>query len=195
MTETWRAIPDYPGYLISDLGRIKSLLCIKGEAIILRGSRPKNGRHLISLWRDGVPRTFQISRLVCRIFHGEPPTPKHQAAHEDGNPRNNAASNLSWKTGIENAADKVRHGTVMFGSRNPAARLTADQAVAMRIAYRAHKAAVGHARHFVAALAAEHKVPLSCVEGAIYMRTWTHVALGSEIMAGHFGPCEIGMIQ
>jgi hypothetical protein len=58
---------------------------------------------------DGMPRG--VNRLVCRAFHGEPPSPKHEAAHNDGNPSNNRRENLRWATHTENCADKKIHGT------------------------------------------------------------------------------------
>jgi hypothetical protein len=69
------------------------------------------------------------SRYVCIRAHGEPPTPQHQAAHSCGNGRLGCVNprHLSWKTPIENDADKMRHGTINRGERNPAAKLTESQ--------------------------------------------------------------------
>jgi hypothetical protein len=48
---------------------------------------------------------------VALAFIGTPPSPKHEAAHADGNPLNNRPSNISWSTHAENEQDKRRHGT------------------------------------------------------------------------------------
>lgn len=48
--------------------------------------------------------------LVCTAFHGPRPEGK-EVAHEDGDPLNNRADNLSWKTHAENQLDIRRHGT------------------------------------------------------------------------------------
>src|SRR5690606_34039285 len=74
------------------------------------------------------------SRVVCEIVNGPPPSPDHQAAHLCGkghlgcvNPRH-----LSWKTVIENHADKRIHGTVNRGSRNGRAKIEESDIKAIR---------------------------------------------------------------
>lgn len=59
-------------------------------------------------------RMWKANRLMCMLAHGDPPTPKHQAAHTCGhghlscvNPRH-----LEWKTNYENQMDRVAHGTM-----------------------------------------------------------------------------------
>lgn len=69
-------------------------------------------------------RSYIAHRFMCRMAHGEPPTPQHQAAHDCGkghegciNPRH-----LSWKTPHENLMDcapAVRRGRNPFGRRTP----------------------------------------------------------------------------
>lgn len=65
-------------------------------------------------------------RYICSVVHGEPPTPKHHAAHSCGNGDKGclSPSHLSWKTAAENAADKVIHGTHNRGVKSHMARLT-----------------------------------------------------------------------
>lgn len=71
-------------------------------------------------------------RTMLMVFVGPPPTPAHQARHLDGNPRNCTLENLAWGTPGENAADKRRHGTVLFGERSPVSRLTSTDVLAIR---------------------------------------------------------------
>src|SRR5690606_10732407 len=68
------------------------------------------------------------SRYVCAQVHGEPPTPKHEAAHSCGNGSLGCItpSHLSWKTSAENTADQVLHGTLPRGERNGQSKLTDD---------------------------------------------------------------------
>lgn len=71
------------------------------------------------------------ARVMCTISHGDPPSPKHHAAHNCGlgsdgciNPKH-----LRWATPSENHMDKVAHGTMMRGQGHPSAKLTQEQAI------------------------------------------------------------------
>lgn len=72
--------------------------------------------------------SYKAHRLMCVLAHGEPPTPKHQAAHSCGNGHLRCVNprHLSWKTMTENAADMVAHGTARF-DRGRRYRLTVEQ--------------------------------------------------------------------
>jgi hypothetical protein len=112
----WRIIPSAPLYAASDDGRIKRAIPGRGTwaGRILRPSRDKNGYPIIAVHSGGGERkqkSRRISRLVCEAFHGSPPSIRHAAAHNDGNPENNVPSNLRWATPAENMADKKLHGT------------------------------------------------------------------------------------
>ncbi|TIO15578.1 MAG: hypothetical protein E5X86_19600 [Mesorhizobium sp.] len=73
-------------------------------------------------------------RMVCEETHGPPPTPEHQAAHSCG--KGNLAcvtkGHLSWKTPMQNAADKIAHGTHNRGERHNLAKLTESEVLAIR---------------------------------------------------------------
>jgi hypothetical protein len=89
----------------------------------------------VSIGSDGYPyvslclnpkdtKHYRLNRLVCEAFHGAPPSPEYQAAHENGNILDCRPDNLSWKTARQNNADKIRHGTDPVGVRNPRAKLS-----------------------------------------------------------------------
>lgn len=52
-----------------------------------------------------------LHRLVLLAFVGDPPSPKHEGCHRDGNRLNNCLTNLKWGTKADNTTDKIRHGT------------------------------------------------------------------------------------
>lgn len=56
---------------------------------------------------------YSAIREMCRVAHGEPPTPKHQAAHTCNNGAGGCIhpQHLSWKTPRENQFDRIEHGT------------------------------------------------------------------------------------
>jgi len=74
-----------------------------------------------------IAGSFQtVSRLVCKMAHGDPNSDALEAAHSCGraicvNPRH-----LSWKTHSENEADKTAHGTSTLGRQGTAFKLTDD---------------------------------------------------------------------
>lgn len=91
-----------------------------------------------------------MHRYVCMAFHGLPPTPKHEAAHVDGQSLNNVPGNLAWKTRAENEADKNIHGTanryvLPRGEAHCRAKIT--RAIAKRIRRSKSEAVVLAARY------------------------------------------------
>jgi len=74
-----------------------------------------------------------VHRFVCEKTKGHAPRPGLHAAHVCGNRKCVNPRHLSWKTPIENEADKVRHGTLLAGQRHPNAKLTDDEVTAIRV--------------------------------------------------------------
>ncbi len=79
-------------------------------------------------------RAYYIHRLACEHFNGPPPSPKHEAAHTCGKGSSGccAPGHLVWKTPVENAADKLIHGTERRGERQNGAKLTEADVRAIR---------------------------------------------------------------
>ena len=79
-------------------------------------------------------KSFLVSRLVCEAVYGEPPTPKHEAAHSCGNGHLGCVTkiHLRWATHTENIADTIRHGMLAQGERHYSAKLTNAQAEQIR---------------------------------------------------------------
>ena len=85
------------------------------------------------LWGDSKKRRYRavcvdgkqkkVCVLVLETYVGKRPKYK-QAAHLDGDPLNDKLTNLMWVTQKENERHKKDHGTAMFGSKNPAKKLT-----------------------------------------------------------------------
>jgi len=122
--EEWRVSPDFPDYAVSSYGRVKCLTRRRYNKIgdLLPLHTLKNGYVVAHL--DG--RNRLVNRLVCVAFHGAPPTPRHDAAHNNGRQSENYFKNLRWATRKENCADKKIHGTENppRGERHGRAKLT-----------------------------------------------------------------------
>jgi len=64
-------------------------------------------------------------RLMCVQAHGEPSDPDLEAAHSCGNRGCCNPGHLRWATPVENAADRLIHGTDKRGEKSGFAALTA----------------------------------------------------------------------
>lgn len=108
--EEWRRIPGWPGYEVSDQGRVLSHKPHRGTDLrIMSAPVAKNGYRtvcLVGAWRRTVP----IHTLVMETFVGARPK-GFETRHLDGNKLNNALSNLQYGSQSENCLDRVRHGT------------------------------------------------------------------------------------
>lgn len=106
--EEWRPIPGFDGYEVSNLGRVMSYKT--GKPRLRKICMNDDGYLHVGLSRDDGPITKKVQGLVMRAFAGPLPEGMH-TRHLDGNKLNNALSNLSYGTPVENAADQRRHGT------------------------------------------------------------------------------------
>lgn len=64
MEELFVPVEDYDNYVVSNYGRVVS---VKRD-IDLSPSRNKDGRLTVSLYKNGVPKTFYVHRLVAQAF-------------------------------------------------------------------------------------------------------------------------------
>lgn len=119
MSEEWRPVVGWEGlYEVSDAGQVRSLPrrvrggggshAIRGGRV-LRQSSDDQGYRTVSLSNSGT-HTGHVHRLVLEAFAGPMPDGL-EVRHLDGNPANNARTNLAYGTGAENWADRRRHGT------------------------------------------------------------------------------------
>lgn len=112
MTEEWRAIPGFPDYFVSSLGRIASEK--RKHRIIMRSNPSLEAGRIkqlaVFLYGDSGKFRAGIHRMVLLAFRGPCPDGM-EGCHNDGDPTNNAVYNLRWDTHISNMADRVKHGT------------------------------------------------------------------------------------
>lgn len=108
--EVWKQIPDFKGYEISNLGRVRSLPRIvslnnnrservSGKILSITINPKKFNRCYVSLRKSGVKNPFKryVHRLVGEAFI---PNPDNMPVinHKDENPLNNCVDNLEWCT-------------------------------------------------------------------------------------------------
>ena len=98
-TEEWKSIPEYPGYLVSSLGRVT---CKKSNKLL----KPVicNGYCVVRLRNKDSHKVYKLHRLVAHVFLDPPEESKTQVNHIDRNQLNNSVSNLEWVSPAENFA-------------------------------------------------------------------------------------------
>lgn len=135
--DEWRVIDEFPNYEINTCGVVRRRVAdsngrFKDHILVARKRGPY--QYLSIGLRDADGKRFYriISNLVCRAFHGDPPSPIHQAAHIDGQKYNNHKDNLAWKTPTENMADQLLHGTRIHGELHYASKLSDEQVLTIK---------------------------------------------------------------
>ena len=112
-----RCLVSVPGtngtYSVGDDGTVLSY-ARDPQGTALKGYALGAGYRAVGIYAEenAKPQTHLVHRLVCRAFHGPPPSDEHtDVRHLDGDKTNNRASNLAWGTRSENMRDAVRHRT------------------------------------------------------------------------------------
>lgn len=123
--EQWKDIPDFDGiYEASTEGRIRSKegkttvssihgICHWQQRIIkqhwIRRKNGKSGDAKVTLWKEGKPHYFLVSRLIALTWC-DGYTEGATVNHKDGDPTNNAAENLEWLSLRENILHGFENG-------------------------------------------------------------------------------------
>ena len=179
--EIFKPIPGYPGYEISNYGKVRSYWRIipggkqSGDwAIvdtpqkILRGSMSKDGYPQVTL---SGKITRKIHKLVLLAFVGPPP-PGHESCHKDGIRTRCFLSNLYYGTHRQNVLDRIKHGNgpqcQWKGEKHPGAKLTDEQAIEIRKMYATHN-------YSQRQLAKNFGVSQSVINDIILRKKWVHL--------------------
>ena len=93
--ERWRAVPGWPGYQASSMGRVRSARGVLAP-------RPDGDGYLrVTLYRAGRRKTFGVHQLVM-LAHAGPP----EVLHGPGGRQDNRLANLRYGSRLENERDK-----------------------------------------------------------------------------------------
>lgn len=114
--EIWLDIPNYEGYQVSNLGRVRTyrkksyterhgVRHWKDRILKFKGETYQTG-YRVDLWKDGKSKTFLVARLVAYTFYEKDINDQNTTVnHIDGNRFNNNLGNLE----IISLADNIRH--------------------------------------------------------------------------------------
>ena len=115
--EIWKQIKDYPGYEVSDQGRIKSFKQNKNGKVL--NGIIRKGYLQVDFRKDGITHSEGVHRIVLSTFSPVENMEAYTVNHKDGNPLNNRLENLEWMTLSENTA----HARRILQSGNGAIRV------------------------------------------------------------------------
>lgn len=106
--EIFKKIPEFPNYLVSNLGRVCSIRNGIREFKKLRPCSGREGYLNVTLWDKGIKKKICIHNLVAKIFIGEVPE-GYIVDHIDNNPSHNYVTNLQIITLKENTQKAAKH--------------------------------------------------------------------------------------
>ena len=104
--ETWKIIPTYPMYEVSNNGKIKRTKTNRELSQFESGSP---GYLSVNIRFKKIAYQERVHRLVAVSFLGNPKTKKHQINHKNGIKSDNRIENLEWVTSKEN----IRHSIIL----------------------------------------------------------------------------------
>lgn len=93
---------------VSDMGRFK---CSVNGTCMTRGALDEKGIY--------IHKGMTVSRIICAVFHGPPPSPTSQAIHLNGDSKDNRAVNVAW-------SESARRCVPYTGWATHACKSTAD---------------------------------------------------------------------
>jgi len=171
--EEWRPVSDFPGYEVSNLGRVRRSAPSRthktvGKLLSTRGLR--NGYPCVDLCREDKKKTFHVHRLVAAAFLGLPPADCPEVNHINADKLDPRAENLEYVSRSGNALHSYRLGCQdARGAKNGKAKLTDAQVLAIVEEARRPD------RPSFRAIAAKYGVGAGVVTGIMSGSRWTHV--------------------
>lgn len=177
--EHWLPVVGYEGwYEVSSLGRVRSVtrriavqtpqgLKLKTYRSRVLSQTPDSRRKylMVHLCRSGENTTRLVHQLVAEAFIGPRPD-EHEVRHGPNGNRDNRASQLSYGTKKENAADCVRDHATIRGEKAGMAKLTWDAVTEIR-----RRVASGETQRM---LAAEFGVTFQNISMIVLGKTWLY---------------------
>lgn len=114
--EEWKTIPDFPLYMVSNFGRIKSFAVDKVKGRIAPPCKGTNYART-TLRNGNIVRREQIHRLVAQAFIPNPDN-KPFVNHINCIRNDNRVGNLEWCTPKENSDHAVANGRLTKAAKN-----------------------------------------------------------------------------
>lgn len=174
----WRSCVDFPDYEVSECGDVRRTVGsrTRRKGWRLRGFIDQDGYLRYALLRaDGSKYHAIAHRLVAEAFIGPPPSEKHEVAHNNGSRISCYFRDLRWATRKENDSDRIVHGTVCVGEKNPRAKITENDVRVIRAEYRAIKESRG--ARSVSELERRYGLHRATIISIAKGESWSHIPM------------------
>ena len=172
--ERWLPIPGFPGYDVSDQGRVRSYWRVganKSQMSVIpqRTLRPgiNWGYPFVILCKNKKHYNSKIHHLVLITFVGPCP-PGMETCHNDGIRHHCTLDNLRWDTRSHNHLDKHKHGTSHAGEQHPHVKLTESKVIQIRELY-------AQGFYSMEAIGKMFNVRHSTVGKIVHRQRWKHI--------------------
>ena len=180
-TEIWKNVSDYPGYQISNFGRLKSLskewktgehyqIIFRSPEKIMKTSLNNWGYLWARISKKGKKRMFLVHIEVAKAFINNPEN-KPQVNHKDGNKLNNNWNNLEWNTVSENTQHAYDTGLAKGaqGEKSGSAKLKNEDVLEIRRI--AENGKYGVLRE----IAKKYGIAASVISRIVNRKIWKHI--------------------
>lgn len=141
MNEYWKDIPNYAGFMVSNLGRIKTIeriinygnrMCLRKEKI-LKPHKSKVGYYTVAPFQ----KTTTVHKLVAFTFLGVRPL-NSVIEHINGDYLDNRVENLRYVTHKENTQNALRLNKILTGEQCSWSKLKIEDVIKIRNDKRMH---------------------------------------------------------
>lgn len=107
--EQWKTIDEYPNYMVSNMGNVKSLNYNgTGKEKILKQCKNSKGYLNVTLVNNDGKKNYLVHRLVAIAFiPNSKPKLKKQIDHINTDKTDNRVENLRWATALENSNNPI----------------------------------------------------------------------------------------
>ena len=112
MKETWKTIPDFPSYAVSDLGNVMRVTSGPGTRAgrLLSPFTWGSGNYFhVNLMLNAKAHVYAVHRLVLEVFNGSIPVGT-ECNHKNLDVHDNRLCNLEWISHKENLRHATLHG-------------------------------------------------------------------------------------
>ena len=177
MKERWKIIEEFPKYLISNKGRIKTINTLEDKKVFAK----EDGYVATGLTKNKKEHYKYVHRLVAEAFVSNPNN-KGQVNHKNGIKNDNSVENLEWVTPAENIRHAIDTGLLKYkkkekeiknskyslGEEVNGSKLTPEEVIEIRVLW--------ELREFKQVeLAEKFGVDNSTINDIIRRRQWKHI--------------------